>query len=130
MDVVGSCRLERKLGAGQMGDVYAAEGPDGRQVALKILRFDGSAKEELHRRFRREAELCKTLEHPHVVSVTDYGVHDGAPFMTMSLLRGRDLEAWLTETGPIAPEVAVAIALQACAGLAAAHAHGVVHRDL
>ncbi|HEY8077555.1 MAG TPA: serine/threonine-protein kinase, partial [Labilithrix sp.] len=112
-----------------MGDVYAADAPDGQRVALKVLRLDAGNRDELHRRFRREAELCKSINHPNVVTVTDYGVHDGAPYMTMRLLEGRDLESWLEELGALSPEVAVAIALEACAGLAAAHARGIVHRD-
>ena len=72
--------------------------------------------------------LCRTLAHPNVVAVSDHG--EQSPYLVMSLLRGKDLEECLGATGPLRPEVAVAIMLQACAGVRAAHEAGIVHRDL
>lgn len=129
-DVLGRYRLSRALGAGQMGEVFEATAPDGSVVAIKVLRNVGGVSiGDLRARFEREARLCATLRSPHVVPVLDYDVDGNVPFVVMRRLRGRDLEAWLAQTGPLAPEVACAIALQACSGLQAAHAVGIVHRD-
>jgi len=122
-------RLGTKLGEGAMGEVYQATAPNGVEVAIKILRA-GVAGLDVERRFRREAMLCAALRHPHVVAVSDYGVHQGAPYFVMSLLRGSDLEQCVAEVGALRPEVAVAIILEACAGVRAAHESGIVHRDL
>src|SRR5690349_21189960 len=101
-----------------MGEVYQATSPSGEQVALKILRLAASSRgPELEKRFRREATLCASLQHRNVVSVSDHGVHNGSPFLVMPLLRGTDLEACLAKTGPLRPEVAVGVVLQACAGV-------------
>ena len=121
----------RKLGAGQMGEVYQATSPEGTEVAIKLLRTAAIANNaDVERRFRREAMLCRSLKHRNVVSVVDHGLHHGAPFFVMPLLRGTDLDDCLTKTGALEPEVAVGIVLQACAGVRAAHEAGVVHRDL
>ena len=131
--VVGGFVLGRKLGEGEMGEVYLATGPGADEVALKILRVPAIGRGrgvELEARFRREVALCASLRHPNIVSVIDHGVHRGLPYYVMPLLRGSDLDAWLTTTGPLRPEAATAITLQACAGLRAAHEAGIVHRDL
>ena len=129
--VVGGYTLGRQLGAGEMGDVYRATGKDGAEVAIKILKLGMAGPgSEIEQRFAREAKLCAALQHPNLVSVSDHGTHEGAPFFVMPLLRGVDLDGWLLTTGPLCPEVAVAIVLQACAGVRAAHEAGVVHRDL
>lgn len=130
-DTLGRYELTRALGAGQMGEVFEAIAPDGSLVALKVLRDVGAVPSgDLHARFLREAKLCVALKNPHIVPVLDYGMADGALFVVMRRLRGRDLEAWLSETGPLIPEIACALVLQACMGLQAAHAAGIVHRDL
>ena len=127
--VVGDYTVVRKLGSGAMGEVHEAVGRSGERVALKLLHATAGSVDG-QRRFVREARLCAELRHPNVVSVSDHGVHAGSPFFVMPLLRGRDLEQWLAATGALRPEVAVAIVLQACAGVRAAHEAGIVHRDL
>ncbi len=125
----GPYRLVRKLGEGEMGEVHEAVGPRGERVALKILRFAASGL-GVRSRFLREGKLCAALRHPNVIAVSDHGIEKDSPYFVMPVLRGADLEQTLIRTGPLRPEVAVAIALQACAGVLAAHEAGIVHRDL
>jgi serine/threonine-protein kinase len=127
--LVASYTLGRKLGEGEMGEVHQATSRDGTEVAIKLLRL-AAAGPELEKRFRREALLCAALTHPNIVSVSDHGIHRGSPFFVMSMLRGNDLERCVTSTGPLRPDVAVAIMLQVCAGIRHAHEAGIIHRDL
>lgn len=126
--------VERKLGAGSMGSVYAAQRDDGAQVAVKLLASPASKGDEQERRarFLREAAVCATIEHPNVVPVLDHGIdaRGGLPYLVMPLLHGEDLAAVLDRVGCLDPGVAVALVVQASEGLAAAHARGVVHRDV
>jgi serine/threonine-protein kinase len=127
--LIGAYRVVKKLGAGQMGDVYLADAPQGGQVAVKRLRFTGQDRAELQRRFAREARLSASLAHPNVVRVLDHGIDQGSPYLVMPVLVGRDLESWLEETGPLSARVAVSIVREAALGLAYAHGRGIVHRD-
>ena len=131
---VGTYTVVRTLGEGAHGVVYEARAEDGASVAVKTLRPEvverhGGA---LVARFLREAKICSELRDPHIVAVREYGVdHDsGLVFQAMDLLRGRDLEAWITEDGPLEPVDALEIALQIATALEKAEAHGIVHRDL
>jgi len=129
--VGGRYVLERVLGSGSMGTVYAASDPSGARVALKALAEPDSAQER-RARFLREAEVCAALRHPHIVPVIDHGVdaESGVPYLVMPLLAGEDLATALDRAGALEPNVAVALFVQACEGLAAAHDRGVVHRDV
>jgi tetratricopeptide (TPR) repeat protein len=116
--------IESTLGAGGMGVVYAALDPDlGRRVAVKLLRA-GAADDRL----RREAQALARLSHPNVVSVYDVGTHDGQIFVAMALVEGANLRAWLRTPRPVQQTLRHLIA--AGRGLAAAHAAGLIHRDL
>ncbi len=125
----------RRLGGGAMGSVYEAVAPDAGRVAVKVLQLPAKAAgdiEERRARFLREAAVSATLAHPNVVPVLDHGI-DAArslPYLVMPLLEGEDLAAVLDRVGILAPDVAIALVVQACEGLAAAHARGVVHRDV
>jgi serine/threonine-protein kinase len=128
--------LSRVLGSGAMGTVYEAQGPSGERLALKALfsaaEEDGPSAAERRARFLREAAVCATIAHPNVVPVVDHGI-DAAhnlPFLVMPLLEGEDLAALLDRVGRLEPDVAVALFVQACEGLGAAHARGIVHRDV
>lgn len=126
--------LVRVLGSGSMGTVYEARDPSGERLALKALYTEGGGPfaAERRARFLREAAVCATIAHPHVVPVVDHGIdaeHD-LPFLVMPLLEGADLAAVLDRVGRLEPDVAVALIVQACEGLAAAHARGIVHRDV
>jgi serine/threonine protein kinase len=130
--VAGKYRLLAMIGEGGMGVVYLAEHSlIEKRVALKVLRSEYSTKPDLVSRFQQEAISASRIKHPNVLDVFDFGqLEDGSFFLAMEYLTGRDLAAELTETGSVAADRAVRIALQMCRALAAAHARGVVHRDL
>jgi serine/threonine-protein kinase len=121
-------RVERELGRGGMGVVLAATHIElGHRVALKVL-FETSAPGIA--RFLREARTCARLTSDHVARVSDVGrLPSGAPYIGMEYLTGSDLEVIARER-PIAIAEAAAWVIEACAGIGAAHAEGVVHRDL
>jgi eukaryotic-like serine/threonine-protein kinase len=128
----GRYLIEEHLATGGMGAVFRARHVYMRKdVALKVLRPDLSASAELVERFRRESEIAASLEHDHIVRVTDFGRSpEGWLFLAMELLFGESLFDRLRREGFLPPDEAVTILWQVCAGLEAAHARGVVHRDL
>ncbi|WP_437795143.1 protein kinase domain-containing protein [Sorangium sp. So ce693] len=129
--LTGGYRIVRVLSAQGFGVVFEARGPSGRRVALKVLRPDVVTEDTLSR-LTREASVTAKLDNAHVVPIVDAG-HDlerDLAYLVMPLLDGTDVAALLAETGPLAPEVAVRIALQAAAGLSAGHAAGLVYRDV
>ncbi|MFI1033487.1 serine/threonine-protein kinase [Streptomyces sp. NPDC020951] len=117
------------LGRGSAGTVWLGEGPDG-PVAVKLLREDLASDEELVGRFVQERTALLGLEHPHVVSVRDLVVDGNDLALVMDLVRGTDLRTRLERDRRLAPEAAVAIVADVAEGLSAAHAAGVVHRDV
>jgi serine/threonine-protein kinase len=128
--LAGRYRVIRRLGEGGMGSVYEAEHVQlGRRVAIKLLHEHHATSIDLRTRFEREARMLSQLRHPNVVTITDFGIDDGKPFLVMDLLSGRDL-ASLIKDGRVAPERAIGIVRQILRGVAHAHARGLVHRDL
>ncbi|GHD15837.1 serine/threonine-protein kinase PkaB [Streptomyces violarus] len=117
------------LGRGSAGTVWLGEGPEG-PVAIKLLREDLASDQELVGRFVQERTALLGLEHPHVVSVRDLVVDGNDLALVMDLVRGTDLRTRLERERRLPPEAAVAIAADIADGLAAAHAAGVVHRDV
>ncbi|NEB04791.1 serine/threonine-protein kinase [Streptomyces sp. SID13726] len=117
------------LGRGSAGTVWLGEGPEG-PVAVKLLREDLASDQELVGRFVQERTALLGLEHPHVVSVRDLVVDGNDLALVMDLVRGTDLRTRLDREKRLAPEAAAAIAADVADGLAAAHAAGVVHRDV
>jgi serine/threonine-protein kinase len=131
--IAGKYRLERTLATGGMGTVVAATHLQlGRTVALKFMRANLLDNAEAIARFTREARAAATLRSEHVAQVMDVEVdpEDGAPYIVMEYLEGRDLASILAtkDLPPVANTVGYV--LQACEGLAEAHAKGIVHRDL
>jgi tetratricopeptide (TPR) repeat protein len=128
---IGRYVVIARIGAGGMGLVYAAhDGELNRKVALKLLRHDGSdgsARGSLRDRLQREAQAMAQLAHPNVVAVYDVGTVGDRIFIAMELVEGETLAAWLQ--GPRRWRDVLAQFLSAGAGLAAAHAAGLVHRD-
>jgi eukaryotic-like serine/threonine-protein kinase len=128
----GRYRLDRRLGRGGMGAVYAAldEALD-RHVAVKVIRDDLSVSEDLNERFRREARAAAGLAHAHVVRVYDFGVdRDGRVFLVMELLEGETLRQRLGAGQPLSGPEALHVLRGVCTGVSAAHRMGLVHRDL
>jgi serine/threonine-protein kinase len=117
------------LGRGSAGTVWLGEGPEG-PVAIKLLREDLASDQELVGRFVQERTALLGLEHPNVVSVRDLVVDGNDLALVMDLVRGTDLRTRLERERRLAPEAAVAIVADVARGLAAAHAAGVVHRDV
>ncbi|GGQ13309.1 hypothetical protein GCM10010249_35100 [Streptomyces roseolilacinus] len=123
-------RLREPIGRGAMGEVWRAYDETlARPVAIKLLLTQESDPTAVQR-FRLEARTAGRLNHPHVVSVLDFGEHDGRLFLVMELVEGGSLARLLKERGPLPAEEAAGITAQAAAGLAAAHQQGVVHRDI
>jgi serine/threonine-protein kinase len=117
------------LGRGSAGTVWLGEGPEG-PVAVKLLREDLASDQELVGRFVQERTALLGLEHPNVVSVRDLVVDGNDLALVMDLVRGTDLRTRLDREKRLAPEAATAIVADVADGLAAAHAAGVVHRDV
>ena len=131
--VGGRYTLVRVLGTGAMGSVFEATRDDGAIVAVKVLlRFVTKDEGERRARFEREAAVCEKLVHPNIVPVIDHGIDptSESPYLVMPRLLGEDLAALLKRTGPLDPDTAVALIVQACHGMEAAHAAGVVNRDI
>jgi serine/threonine protein kinase len=129
--VGGRYVVEEVLGKGGMGVVVAARHePLGHRVAMKLMSRTVAANAEALERFSREARVIASLESDHVVRVTDFGMHAGAPYMVMELLTGRDLRAELALREKLPVAEAVDYVIEACDGLFAAHDKGVVHRDV
>jgi serine/threonine protein kinase len=119
------------LGSGSMGQVYKAYDPRlHRTVALKFLAPELRDEPVLERRFLQEARAAAVLDHPNVCTLLGVdGAHDGRPFLVMPFYRGETLKAKLAR-GPLLVQEAADYAAQAAAGLAHAHAAGIVHRDI
>jgi len=127
----GRYRLERRLGRGGMAVVHLAHDEElRRQVAVKVLAEPLAADDDFRRRFLREARVAARLSHPNVVAVYDAGEDDGVPFIVMELVRGETLAAVLTRRGRLPAQEVVELGVQAASGLAHAHEHGLVHRDV
>jgi serine/threonine-protein kinase len=125
-------RVLSRLGEGGMGTVYLCEHAVlGRRYAVKVLRPELAQDAELVARFRNEAVAASRIGGENVVDVLDFGVaEDGASYYVMEALEGRSLAAVIGEDGPLAVPRALALLEQLCRALGAAHARGVVHRDV
>ena len=129
----GRYHLEKVIGRGGMGAVYEAKTEDGACFALKVIRPEIARRSrDAMRRFVREARTAATISNDHVTKVVDAAADDSrnAPYIVMELLRGADLGALMREKGALEAPAVVTIFIEACKGLAAAHALGIVHRDI
>ena len=128
----GRYRLGRRLGEGGMAVVYEADHAAlDRRVAVKILADEFTANPDRVERFLREARTASRIRHPNVVEVTDCGIaENGKVYFVMDCLDGADLGTLLEKKGRVTWQHAVAITLQICEALDAAHAIGIIHRDI
>src|SRR6266496_6209433 len=129
-DRIASYTVERRLGAGGMGEVWRARDERlARDVAIKLLLPHPSNTDERVRAFQHEARAAGALNHTNVLTVYDVGDHDGAPYLVTECLEGESLRARLGG-GALSVDAALDVALQVARGLRAAHDRGIVHRDL
>jgi len=127
---LGPYEVVATLGAGGMGEVYRARDTRlGRDVALKVLPAEVADSAERLARFEREARAVAALSHPNVVVLHSIEEANDTRFLTMELIEGRDLSAWVTPGG-LAAEALLELAIPLADALAAAHERGIVHRDL
>ncbi|MGH7194170.1 MAG: serine/threonine-protein kinase, partial [Candidatus Saccharimonadales bacterium] len=128
---MGGYRVLRVLGSGGMGIVFEAEDPRlRRRVALKVMRPDVAAVASARQRFLREAQTLAAIDHDHVVAIHQVGEHGGVPFLAMPFLHGESLDQRLRREGRLPVAEAVRIGRELADGLAAAHARGLIHRDV
>ena len=129
--LAGRYRIVALLGRGGMGEVYRAHDLTlGQEVALKFLPEVAARNPSALTRFYNEVRIARQVTHPNVCRVYDLGEVDGQPYLSMEYVDGEDLGSLLRRIGHLPSDKAVEIARQLCAGLAAAHAKGVLHRDL
>jgi serine/threonine protein kinase len=130
----GKYEIVAPLGSGGMGAVYRARRVlIGDEVAVKVLHSRLTGDEKLVERFRREARAAAQLHHPNVVTIHDYGEARGPggfAYIVMELVRGESLRDMLRRDGRLEPARAVSLMRDVCAGVAAAHRRGIVHRDI
>jgi serine/threonine protein kinase len=127
----GRYETGERLGSGGMSNVYkATDRILERTVAVKILAEHLSDDERFVARFRREALAVAKLIHPNIVQVYDTGVDEGRHYIVMEYVQGRSGAQILQRQGPVGPEEAAEVGIQACAGLDYAHRRGIIHRDV
>jgi serine/threonine-protein kinase len=128
---LGGYRIESLIGRGGMGAVYLAEQVAlGRKVAVKVLPPELADSADFRHRFERESRVAASLDHPNVVPIYESGEIDGVLFIAMRLVGGTDLATLLAREGPMSPERGASLVRQVGSALDAAHAKGLVHRDV
>jgi serine/threonine protein kinase len=129
--VFAGCRVEDVIGFGDMGVVYRAEELTlQRPVALKLIRPEHSEDQHFRERFRRESQVAASIDHPNVIPILDAGDEGGMLYISMRLVEGTDLRALIAADGRVEPLRAARIVGQVGRALDAAHARGLVHRDV
>jgi serine/threonine-protein kinase len=131
---LGKYRIDALLGQGAMGVVYKAfDSEIDREVAIKILHLHllaGDMGDELARRFANEVKAAARCQHPNIVTVYDYGVSQGQPYMVMEYVKGVDLQVFLKSGQSLSTEQAINLILKVLDALYSAHEMGIVHRDI
>jgi serine/threonine protein kinase len=127
---LGAYRIEGLLATGGMGEVYRARDERlARDVAIKIVAKGLASEDKEIVRFEREARIMASLSHPNILNIFDFGLEDGVTYAVMELLAGQNLRERMAKRA-LPWRTAAAIAVAAARGLAAAHAKGIVHRDM
>ncbi len=129
-DTVGKYKLTEVLGTGGMGEVFLAEDPKlGRRAAIKFLRKEFSRELDPLKRFTREARSASALNHPNIITIYDIGESEGADYIAMEYVQGKNLRLLISE-GKLTLKDCANIAMQVASALEAAHASGIIHRDI
>ena len=129
--VIAGYRIEERIGRGGMGVVYRAQHLNlQRRAAIKIIAPDLAESEGFRERFTREARIAAALQHPNIVTVYDAGEVDGMLYLAMQFIQGEDLAAILRADGRLRPYRAIDVCRQVASALDAAHAMGLIHRDV
>ncbi len=131
-DVLGGrYRLVELLGQGGMATIYrATDAQLGREVAVKVLHPEYGRDPDFVARFKQEAQAAASLSHPNIVGVYDFGTDADGPYIVMELVDGEDVATLLARNGPLPPRQAARLTAEAAHALGAAHARGIVHRDV
>ncbi|MGO8906157.1 MAG: serine/threonine-protein kinase [Solirubrobacteraceae bacterium] len=128
---LGNYLIESVIGRGGMSVVYRAKHARlGTSVALKVLAPELSSDDTFRERFLREAQMAAGIDHPNVIPIYDTGLHEGSLYIVMRYIPGGDLRALLSASGPLDAEQAIEFLMPVARALDAAHAHGLVHRDV
>jgi len=124
-------KIKELIGGGGMSNVYLAHDMIlNRDVAIKILRYDFTNEDELHRRFQREALSATSLTHPNIVSIYDVGDDGDLHYIVMEYVQGKTLKQYIQEFAPISPARSVHIMKQLTSAIANAHENHIIHRDI
>jgi eukaryotic-like serine/threonine-protein kinase len=130
MKTLGKYEVIEEINSGGMGQIFRARDRVlRREVAIKTI-YTGLTEPEIKNRFYREARSCAALNHPNIVTVFDLGEQQGSSFIAMELLDGEDLRKFIDRRGAMSLEAKIACMIDICDGLANAHEHGIVHRDI
>ncbi|PZX07982.1 serine/threonine-protein kinase [Psychrobacillus insolitus] len=129
--ISGRYKLLDMIGGGGMSNVYLAHDMIlDRDVAMKVLRYDFSNQEELHRRFQREALSATSLTHPNIVNIYDVGEDGDIHYIVMEYVKGETLKEYIQNNSPISPNRCITIMKQLTSAIADAHNNNIVHRDV
>ncbi|SER55363.1 Stk1 family PASTA domain-containing Ser/Thr kinase [Psychrobacillus sp. OK032] len=129
--ISGRYKLLEMIGGGGMSNVYLAHDMIlDRDVAIKILRYDFSNEEELHRRFQREALSATSLTHPNIVNIYDVGEDGDIHYIVMEFVKGETLKQYIQRDAPVSPRKSVTIMKQLTSAIANAHNNHIIHRDV
>jgi eukaryotic-like serine/threonine-protein kinase len=129
---IGEYLLEKKIGAGGMGEVWSARHPQiGKQVAIKLLNEKMISNRRAISRFMQEARAVNEIQHRNIVDIFAFGeLADGRPYFVMEFLKGKSLADYLSEKGPLPMSEILSIFEQVCSALQASHERNIIHRDL
>jgi serine/threonine-protein kinase len=129
--ISGRYKIIEMIGGGGMSNVYLAHDMIlDRDVAIKVLRYDFSNEEDLHRRFQREALSATSLTHPNIVNIFDVGEDGDIHYLVMEYVEGKTLKQYIVNSAPLAPFEAVEIMKQLTSAIANAHHNQIIHRDI
>ncbi|MGB3259375.1 protein kinase domain-containing protein, partial [Paenisporosarcina sp.] len=129
--ISGRYKVLEMIGGGGMSNVYLAHDMIlDRDVAIKVLRYDFSNEDDLHRRFQREALSATSLTHPNIVNIFDVGEDGDLHYLVMEFVEGKTLKQYITDSAPLSPSEAVEIMKQLTSAIAHAHQNQIIHRDI